>query len=158
MAYINEPYKIVYIAKNFTSGLTDVELIVFKPNMSKMGVYVLTEMQDPEGAGIYYIDFNDADVVGVYTFVVDSVTMPLKDVRSLYFDQRFPIVVNPMMDEIVEGSINVQQSLQIMLSVLAGKSSGGGTTKATFRNVLDTHDKVVAIVDNVGNRHNVNIT
>jgi len=48
---------------------------------------------------------------------------------------------------VVEGTITVKQSLSLALSVLTGKSSGGGTNTITFRDTADTKDRVVATVD-----------
>ena len=48
---------------------------------------------------------------------------------------------------VVEGTITIKQSFSLMLSVLTGKSSGGGTNTITFRDTADAKDRVVATVD-----------
>lgn len=156
MPYINETYKFVYKAKNFTSGLTDVKLFVYKPDMTKLGEYILTEIDTGDGKGIYYYDFNGADSPGVYTFVCDSLTQPLRDARSLYFDSR-QLIADTILNSIVEGSFDVQDSLKLMLSVLVAKSSGGGTDIVKFRDTNDSVDRITANVDENGNRLNVTI-
>ena len=157
MAYINEPYKFVYIARNFTAGLPDVKLVVYKPDMTKLGVYNLIEIDAGDGRGIYYYDFTDADIPGVYTFVCNSASCPLKDARTLYFDSRVAIAQS-LLSGTVEGWVDVQEAIQIMLAVLAGKASGGNTDTVIFRNITNTMDKVTATVDSLGNRHSVIIT
>jgi len=156
MAYINEPYKFVYTAKNFTPGLSDVKLVVFKPNMVKLGVYNLTEVNSGDGKGIYYYDFNDADIVGTYIFICNSISTPLKDARTLFFDERVSEPAS-ILDEIIDGGYTVREALKIALSVFAGKSSGGGTTEIKFRNIGDTKDTISATVDFNGNRTAVTI-
>lgn len=58
----------------------------------------------------------------------------------------------------VEGTYSVQEVLRIMVGVLAGKVSGGGTTTLTFRDLSDTLNIVAATVDSSGNRSGVTIT
>lgn len=53
---------------------------------------------------------------------------------------------------VVEGSVTVQQSLRLANSALGGKASGLATTTATFRDIGDTKDRIVATVDADGNR------
>ena len=52
----------------------------------------------------------------------------------------------------VEGTLTLVQAQRLMLAVLTGKSSGGGTTTVTFRDTADSKDRVVATVDVSGNR------
>jgi len=53
---------------------------------------------------------------------------------------------------ISDGEYDLQEMLRIMFAVLAGKSSGGGTTSITFRDSGDTKNRVTATVDSNGNR------
>ena len=46
----------------------------------------------------------------------------------------------------------LRQGFRLITSVLGGKASGGGTTENTFRNVADSKNRVVATVDDDGNR------
>ncbi len=62
------------------------------------------------------------------------------------------------LDETVEGAYTMRQALRILLSVLAGKASGGGTAVVTFRDVNDSANRVVATVTADGNRTNVVLT
>jgi hypothetical protein len=45
--------------------------------------------------------------------------------------------------------------MRLMASVILGKVSGAGTTTETFRDVNDTKDRVVATVDEAGNRTDI---
>jgi len=49
-------------------------------------------------------------------------------------------------------SISLAGALKLILSVLCGKSSGGGTTTITYRDVNDSKNRVVATVNSNGNR------
>lgn len=52
----------------------------------------------------------------------------------------------------VEGNLSLKQVLRLLLSPLAGKATGGGTTTITFRDTTDTKDRITATVDSNGNR------
>ena len=65
--------------------------------------------------------------------------------------------VDDILDEAVEGTYTLRQLLRLLAAVLVGKSSGGGTTSITFRNLDDDTDRVVATVDTSGNRTSVTL-
>jgi hypothetical protein len=52
----------------------------------------------------------------------------------------------------VETGWTIRQAMRIILSVLGGKVSGGGTGTESFRDMADSKDRVVATVDTDGNR------
>jgi hypothetical protein len=60
-----------------------------------------------------------------------------------------------VLDETLEGSLTVAEALRIMLSALAEKSSGGGTSTIKFRDHADGKDRITATVDASGNRTEV---
>lgn len=62
-----------------------------------------------------------------------------------------------ILDATVEGTYSVQEVLRIMVGVLAGKATGGGTTTVTFRDLSDSLDRVKATVDTSGNRSAVTL-
>lgn len=55
----------------------------------------------------------------------------------------------------VETGFTFRQAMRLVLSVLAGKVSGGGTATEVFRDVNDSKDRIVATVDASGNRTSV---
>jgi len=55
----------------------------------------------------------------------------------------------------LEGTFTAGQLMQLMAATLAAKSSGGGTGTITFRDLLDTLDRISADVDANGNRTSV---
>jgi hypothetical protein len=60
--------------------------------------------------------------------------------------------VDEILDEVVEGSITLRQAIRLLLAVLTGKSSGGGTPILIFRDTGDSADRITATVDANGNR------
>lgn len=60
--------------------------------------------------------------------------------------------VDDIHDEAVEGSTTLRQSIRLHNAALGGKASGLETTEATYRDVGDTKDRIVATVDTDGNR------
>lgn len=67
-------------------------------------------------------------------------------------------VSDAVLDELIgDSTVTMRQALRGFISVLAGKSTGGGTTSITFRNVADSKDVIVATVDENGNRSAVTL-
>ena len=60
--------------------------------------------------------------------------------------------VDSILDEVVEGTTTVRQMLRGYAAALLGKASGLATTTATFRDIDDSKDRIVATVDANGNR------
>lgn len=58
---------------------------------------------------------------------------------------------------VVEGALTAVQVYRIIVSVLAGKSTGGGTTSVAFRDIADSKNRVSATVDADGNRNAVTL-
>lgn len=67
-------------------------------------------------------------------------------------------IAEAVMSSLIEGTITLQQAMEVLLAVLVGKASGGGTTTITFRNTEDNTDRVVMTVDEDGNRSSVVLT
>jgi hypothetical protein len=61
-------------------------------------------------------------------------------------------IADAIHDEIVEGTMTLRQAIRLILAVLTAKSSGGGTTTNTFRDIGDTKDRLEVTVDSDGNR------
>lgn len=57
----------------------------------------------------------------------------------------------------VETGVTFREALRIVLAALAGGISGAGTNTITIRDVNDTKDRIVATVDENGNRTSVTI-
>lgn len=56
---------------------------------------------------------------------------------------------------IVDGGYTHDDLLRLMASALLGKINGAGTGMETFRDICDTKDRIVATVDENGNRENI---
>lgn len=63
-----------------------------------------------------------------------------------------PITVNDIFTGTIEGSINLQEALMLMLAFVAGEATGGGTATISFRNQADTLNRITYTVDEDGNR------
>jgi hypothetical protein len=61
-------------------------------------------------------------------------------------------VADAIHDEVFEGSVTLRQALRLLYSALGAKSSGGGTTSITFRDLADSKNRIAATVDSNGNR------
>lgn len=60
--------------------------------------------------------------------------------------------VDEILDEVIEGTLTLRQVLRLLLSVMVGKSAGGGTATITFRDNADTKNRISATVDANNNR------
>ena len=60
--------------------------------------------------------------------------------------------VDDVLDEAVEGSTTLRESVRLHNAVLGGKASGLETTTAVYRDLADSKDRVSATVDADGNR------
>lgn len=65
--------------------------------------------------------------------------------------------VDAVHDDVLEGTLTFRQAIRIMYAVLAGESTGGGTSTIKFRDLADTKDRVSASVDMDGNRTAVTV-
>jgi hypothetical protein len=52
----------------------------------------------------------------------------------------------------IEASVTMRQALRLLIAVMGGKATGGGTSTITFRNLGDTKNVIVSSVDSNGNR------
>jgi hypothetical protein len=57
-----------------------------------------------------------------------------------------------LLSTVVENGLSLQEAIQVILSVVAGKSTGGGTSSVAFRDLGDSKNRVAATVDTNGNR------
>lgn len=118
------------------SGTADVTLVIRTQGMAASG-------------SVY-------SVVDVEQINVD-LTAALAKLDAILVDTGtdIPAAITAIPDSVVEGTVTIEQALRLILSALAGKASGGGTTTITFRDTGDSKDRIVATVDANGNRTDV---
>ena len=89
---------------------------------------------------------------------VDELESRLTAARAGYLDALntgVPLsaaAVDAVHDDVVEGTLTHRQILRILLAALAGKSSGGGSSTITYRDLADTKNRISATVDANRNR------
>lgn len=113
-----------------------------------------TELDATNMKGLYTFDLTQAESNG--DEVILSAVSATNDVDIE------PVVIHTQMsteqladvihDEVVEGTITYRQVQRLMLAILTGKSSGGGSATLTFRDIGDAKDRITATVDKDGNR------
>ena len=62
------------------------------------------------------------------------------------------LINGEIVDQIVEGTINIQQAMRLILSTLGSKVSGVTTSTETFRDTADSKDRVIVTLDPNNNR------
>lgn len=60
--------------------------------------------------------------------------------------------VDGIIDEVIEGALTLRQATRLMVAMMAGKSSGGGTNTLVYRDYGDARDRLTFTVTAVGNR------
>lgn len=114
----------------------------------------------------YTVTFEDGqyavNLVGANSNVGDVVNFNLVSVRSfnsagLVHNIGGGDISDAVFDEVIESTFTFRQLFRIIFAVLAGKTSGGGTSTLTFRDLLDTKDRVTATVDVSKNRTDVTL-
>ncbi len=69
--------------------------------------------------------------------------------------EKLKSIISNVSEEIVENNLSLFDTIKIMLSVLAGKTSGGDGNVLTFRDTGNTTDRVIATVDANSNRTDI---
>ena len=59
--------------------------------------------------------------------------------------------------DVIEGTLDHQEVMRILLSAMAGKVAGAAGTNITFRDLADTKNRIDATVDQDGNRTSVTV-
>ena len=139
----------------YTGGTVEVYKDDATGTETTTGVTVSKDHDDLVGAHIVKIDTSDVFyAVGAdYNVVLDGATIDGQTVDA--FIGSFSIENRTTTQALVDGTITFQQAWRLCLSVLTGKSSGGGSTTLTFRDVGDTKDRLEVTVDGAGNRTSV---
>lgn len=66
-------------------------------------------------------------------------------------------LADAVLDEVVEGTVTLRQSIRLANSANAGKLSGAATTAVAIRDLADSKNRVAATVDADGNRTAVTV-
>ena len=103
------------------------------------------------GDGGYKYNFTSWDKTKQYYYVCDSVTLTGKERYSYGVIERMELGTE------MEGTLTLQAVLRILLSYVAGKASGGGSTPIKFRDQADGKDRINMTVDSNGNRTSVTV-
>jgi hypothetical protein len=107
---------------------------------------------DTSGSGLLQLAVHVAGALPVW----DSwMVVPSNVYDSITGTDLLEVSGSSILTEIIDGSYNFKQVLQIMAAVMAGRVSGGNTSTITFRDLGDGTNRVVATVDSNGNRTNI---
>lgn len=110
------------------------------------------------GGGILLVDGGGdpfVDTVGSYTVRINY-QQPVQAITVSTGAVSPGDLAQAVLDAGVEGTLNLAETLRILLAVLAGKTSGFPTT-ATFRDTTDSKNRVEATLDANGNRTTVTL-
>lgn len=87
--------------------------------------------------------------IGTVGGYVDTEVAAIKAVTDTL---SLPAIADAVHDEITEAGMTLRKAVNVILAVLAGKSSGGGTPNLKFRDYGDTKDRLDETVTAVGDR------
>lgn len=131
----------------------------FKNPTDQIGPYIFMNNALGWRMRAYDLD-HELNVLG--NLVPEDVTIPLwlaRPGRTILINQEQSAqaltVQQALLTESVEGTLDVQDVLRIMLASAANKLSGAGTGTISIRDLLDGKNRIVATTDALGNRTNV---
>ncbi len=96
-----------------------------------------------------------ADVLAQAGSALTTYDPPTKGEMDAAFLALNDVSVADVLAGVIEGTLTLGGVLRVMLSALAGKAAGGGTTTIKFRDQGDLIDRITATVDSNGNRTTV---
>ena len=130
--------------------------------------FVLTPESPYNGVDVYSVagtaqtaNDNGADINDILTDTGSTLDTLIKDIPTVAeFNARTLASADYITTADITGvevdndgtAISLAGAFKLILGVLTGKASGGGTTTVTFRDIADSKDRVVATVDANGNR------
>lgn len=85
----------------------------------------------------------DTEVAAILA-AVDTEVAAIKAITDLL---TLDAIADAVLDEVVEGTTTLRQSIQYINGATHGKLSGGGTNTFNFRDIADTKNRIVATVD-----------
>ena len=86
------------------------------------------------------------------TLADSSIVSDIGEVYILNGLQFEEAIIGQIWGRTVDGSLTAEQVMRLLLSVLAGKSNGGGSSTIHFRDSADSKNRISATVDTDGNR------
>lgn len=136
---IDTPIRIRYVAKDYQSGITDLELLITKPNGTTLSPISMPEIDDGSGystTGIYETTYTP-DVVGWYWIRIRSMSYPKnKDSRNYFVGTEF--TTYPTQED-----GNIQE-----INNKLGEVQASPTTYTLLARLKDIWDKLVSLFDN----------
>ena len=141
----------------YITGLTPVISINNITNLNAVTPEITSGTMTDLGLGFYGYNFSTYSEGNEYVVYIDANdtienryqygTIDKVDDADLLYD----------LNNDIESNIGIKQMMRIMFAVLANKSSGGNTNLVAFRDYSNTKNRVVATVDDTGNRLAVTI-
>lgn len=138
----------------FENGNYQVDLVGANSNVSDVTNLNNVGLRSYNSAGLILVGGENETLNKLDNMIVESSDGNYFTPEAL---QAIPIedIVNAINSEVIEGALTHADALRLIISVLMGKSSGGGTNTIRLRDIGDSKDRVVATVDSNGNRTGV---
>lgn len=137
------------------NGRVDVSLIEGSDATDQINAACDTAMTDYNAATVTQLNNRTLPAADYFDVTSDQVTVSNNNDKTGY--RLSSTGVDDVLDEVVEGTLTLRQITRIVLSVLAGKSTGGGTSTINFRDEGDSKNRVTATVDPNQNRTGISL-
>lgn len=98
---LGKPYRIVYTAKNFKTGLTQISCKIIKPDLTISVRNNMCEFEDLDLKGCYYYDFETTlqDQLGDYIVIIHNPEQVHKEgLRITYQSQTQSVALDTISD------------------------------------------------------------
>jgi len=138
----------------FEDGNYQVDLVGANSNVSDVTNLNSVGLRSYNSAGLILVGGENETLSKLDNMIVENSAGNYFTPAAL---QTIPIedIVDAINNEVVEGALSHADALRLIIAVLMGKSSGGGTDTIRLRDIGDSKDRVVATVDDNGNRTGV---
>lgn len=135
------------------TGLTPLITITDITNMTSPVAAITTAPMIEIGSGFYGYIFTTYQEGKEYTVFIDADD----SIQGRYQYGTLDKIDVPEALSDIENNLDIRKALRLILSVLAGRSAGGGTNLVSFKNISGSKNRITATVDELGNRLNVNL-
>jgi len=146
--------KITTIFKNSTEapiiGLTPKITITDITDINVPTAVVTFENMTDVDNGFYAYNFDLFEDKKDYTVMIDADSV----ISGRY---QYGTIDKFTLEADIEGDLGIRELLKLFTAVLANRSNGGGTNTISFRDYINSKNRIVASVDENGNRLNVTL-
>jgi hypothetical protein len=152
---LGDTYRIFYSAKDFTTGLTNVQAVPYNPSGVAQTPVVFTELGT---SGVYYYNFDTTGkALGTWSFLVDSSTKKAPSYTRIQIidgdtlDDTIWEKLDTMVDGLVSDMSTVKSDVSIIKTDTSDIKGAGWTAPDNLQNIKSIVDAIESAVSGIQN-------